>query len=231
MLLAIVVVAVGAMSAYAGNYTPMDAFISRMKTTTTFVPVSNIWQADNNFDRRDLDKCVEESQPLLIDYSRVAQLMQQKHSAISLTFPGVNGGFYTIELGRYDFLANNFEVHAMGENGADTKVDYVPGVYYRGVVKGIPGSVAAFSFFNNEVYGLFSIPDEGNYVLVPNSMVGKEYDYNPNYILYNDVKLLIKDQAPGCAEAQTIADAGHSPYFEQAARFNALVDAFLARQR
>jgi pimeloyl-ACP methyl ester carboxylesterase len=34
-----------------------------------------------------------------------------------------------------------------------------------------------------------------------------------------------------CGEARTIADAGHSPYFEQAARFNALVDAFLARPR
>ena len=34
-----------------------------------------------------------------------------------------------------------------------------------------------------------------------------------------------------CGEAQIIEDAGHSPYFEQAARFNALVDAFLARQR
>ncbi|MBU8876218.1 alpha/beta hydrolase [Reyranella sp. MMS21-HV4-11] len=34
-----------------------------------------------------------------------------------------------------------------------------------------------------------------------------------------------------CGEAETISDAGHSPYFEQAARFNALVDAFLARQR
>lgn len=199
ILLAIVVLAMSAFGTYAGNYTPMDAFISRMKKTTTFVPVTNIWQADNNFDRTELDKCVEESQPLLIDYSHIAQLMQQKNSAISLTFPGVNGGYYTLELGRYDFLANNFEVHAMGENGADTKVNYTPGLYYRGVVKGIPGSVAAFSFFNNEVYGVFSIPDEGNYVLVPNSMVGKEYDYNPNYILYNDVKIKIKDQAPGCA--------------------------------
>ena len=34
-----------------------------------------------------------------------------------------------------------------------------------------------------------------------------------------------------CGEAEMIAGAGHSPYFEQAARFNALVDAFLARQR
>jgi 3-oxoadipate enol-lactonase len=34
-----------------------------------------------------------------------------------------------------------------------------------------------------------------------------------------------------CAESQTIPDAGHSPYFEQAATFNMLVDAFLARHR
>jgi 3-oxoadipate enol-lactonase len=34
-----------------------------------------------------------------------------------------------------------------------------------------------------------------------------------------------------CAEAQMIPEAGHSPYFEQAVTFNALVDAFLARQR
>jgi pimeloyl-ACP methyl ester carboxylesterase len=34
-----------------------------------------------------------------------------------------------------------------------------------------------------------------------------------------------------CGEAQLIPAAGHSPYFEQAATFNALVEAFLARQR
>ena len=34
-----------------------------------------------------------------------------------------------------------------------------------------------------------------------------------------------------CGEAEIISDSGHSPYFEQAARFNELVDAFLVRQR
>ena len=34
-----------------------------------------------------------------------------------------------------------------------------------------------------------------------------------------------------CGEAHLIPHAGHSPYFEQAATFNALVEAFLARQR
>lgn len=34
-----------------------------------------------------------------------------------------------------------------------------------------------------------------------------------------------------CGEADTLPDCGHSPYFEQAAKFNRLVDAFLARHR
>ena len=34
-----------------------------------------------------------------------------------------------------------------------------------------------------------------------------------------------------CGEAHLIADAGHSPYFEQAATFNRLVEAFLALHR
>ncbi len=34
-----------------------------------------------------------------------------------------------------------------------------------------------------------------------------------------------------CGEAALMPDAGHSPYFEQAATFNGLVEAFLARQR
>jgi hypothetical protein len=194
----------------ARTNTAMEAFIGRMKTTNNFVPVSNLWVPDNNFDKTELLKNVEEAQPLTIDYGRIATFMSAKSTAIDLIVPGVNGGTYTIELGRYDFFSNDFQVHAKGEGDADRLVDYTPGLYYRGVVKGYPGSVAAFSFFNNEVYGVFSIPDEGNYVLVPNSMTGKEYDYNPNYILYNDVKLKIKDQAPGCATDQLPEQYGNN---------------------
>ena len=34
-----------------------------------------------------------------------------------------------------------------------------------------------------------------------------------------------------CGETNLMAAAGHSPYFEEAATFNGLVEAFLARQR
>ncbi len=183
---------------FAKDNTAIETFINSVRRTNTFVPVTNIWQADNNFDMKALLENVAAVQPLTIDYNNVAELMEQKKMAISLVIPGVNGGSYTIDLARYEFLTNDFQVHTLGENNVDEPFHYTPGLYYRGVVNGIPGSVAAFSFFRNEVYGIFSIPGEGNYTLVPNTMVGEYYDYNTHYVLYNDNDLKITQYAPKC---------------------------------
>lgn len=184
--------------AYARDNTAIETFINSVRRTNTFVPVTNIWQADNNFDKKALLENVAAVQPLTIDYNNVAALLEQKKMAISLVIPGVNGGSYTIDLARYEFLTNDFEVHTLGEHNVDEPFHYTPGLYYRGVVNGIPGSVAAFSFFRNEVYGIFSIPGEGNYTLVPNTMAGEYYDYNTHYVLYNDNDLKITQYAPKC---------------------------------
>ena len=178
--------------------TPVEAFIRHIKEANQFVQVSNIWQADNNFDQTELLQKVEKAQPLTIDYSAVADLIRKNTTAISLVVPGINGGTYTIDLAQYNPLSNDFRVNAKAGD-VETPFNYTPGKYYSGVVNGIPGSVAAFSFFKNEVYGIFSIPGLGNLVLVPNAMVGASYDYNQHYILYNDFDLKIKDQAPKCS--------------------------------
>ena len=188
--------------ASAKQNTEIESFIRHVQENTQFVTVNNIWQTDPNFDQTALLQKVEKAQPLTIDYTQVAGFMLQKNTGINLVVPGIGGGTYTIDLARYDFVSNSFQVLARGADGKDNPVAYTPGLYYRGVVEGIPGSVAAFSFFNNEVYGVFSIPGEGNYTLVPNTMVGKYYDYNTHYILYNDHDLKIKAQGPGCATDQ-----------------------------
>src|SRR5579872_600982 len=108
----------------AQDRTPMESFISRVKETNTFVTVSDIWQADNNFDKTAMLQKVENAQPLLIDYTRVATFLQQKTMAISLQVPAANGGIYTIDLARYDFLSNDFQVHTLGANNVDSLFDY-----------------------------------------------------------------------------------------------------------
>lgn len=174
---------------------PVDAFIRHVhESNTQFVEINNIWQPDNNFDQTDLLKNVDKVQPLTIDYSAVASLIQKNTIAMNLVVPGINGGTYTIDLAQYNPLAGDFKVHEKaGET--ETNFSYTQGKYYSGIVHGIPGSVAAFSFFKNEVWGIFSIPGVGNMVLVPNSMVGSGHDYNQNYILYNDVDLKIQNRS------------------------------------
>ena len=178
--------------------TEIESFIDRVKETNEFVTIGGIWQPDFSFDKSEMLKKVTDALPLTIDYNAVGGLVKEKPMAISLVVPGINGVNMTVDLARYDFLASDFEVHAIGYNKSDGICSYTPGVYYRGVVSGIKGSVATFSFFNNEVYGIFSIPGVGNYTLVPNTMVGKYFNYNQHYVLYNDNDLLVKDQAPKC---------------------------------
>lgn len=183
----------------AKETTPIETFIRQVNETNIFVNVNNIWLANENFDKTDLLKSVSKVMPLTIDYNNVAGLLKQNNTAINLTIPGNDGTTYTIELAQYSFLSSTFQVHAMGYNNSDGICDYTPGLYYSGIVAGIPGSVAAFSFFKNEVYGVFSIPGEGNYVVAPNTLTGPSYSFNQNYVLYNDNDLLIKELAPKCA--------------------------------
>lgn len=214
-LYSLLLVAMSTLSAMA--ITPIESFIARMKTTNTFAPVSNIWQPDNNFDKKDMLKFVEDAQPLSIDLANLGTFMKQKTTAISLIVPGVGGGSYTIELGRYDYFSSSFEVHAHGANGSDKLVDYERGLYYSGVVKGYPGSLASFSFFNGEVYGLFSIPDQGNFVLSPNSMTGPDMN-NLNYILYNDARLKVKPVGDVCS-TDKLDDMQANPYANKTTTF------------
>src|ERR1700744_3070699 len=93
----------------AGN-TPMQTFIQREKESNAFVTVSNIWQSDNTFDQRQLLTKVEKAQPLTIDYNSLGNFMTQKNQDIQLVLPKQGGGTYSVSLGRYDFVATNFNV-------------------------------------------------------------------------------------------------------------------------
>jgi len=181
-----------------GKYAPVEAMVQREQSINTFTVVANIWQADNSFDKTAMLAKVKDAQPLIIDYSQVADFIQMGYPDIQLIVPKLGGGTYTIDLVKFDIFADGFKV-LEDVNGVKTPFAYTPGLYYRGTVDGVEGTVAAFSFFKNEVYGIFSIPNEGNYTLVPNTMVGTYYGYNTHYVLYNDNDLLIKQYGPGCA--------------------------------
>lgn len=173
--------------------TPIETFIYHVKESHELTPVSNLWQPDNSFINPALREQLSKSQMLRMDPTQLALLMKQQNFALSLTVPGINGGSYTIELGRYDFRADGFTIHVEDGTPQGKDIHELPGLFYRGVVKDIPGSLAAFSFFDDKIYGLFSIPGVGNFVVGSNAEVGDEH-----YILYNSADFLHPEQGPAC---------------------------------
>src|SRR5690625_7092140 len=86
-----------------------------------------------------------------------------------------------VEMYQHEVLSDDFL--ATDENM--NPINYTPGKYYRGVVKGDYNSLVAISFFEDEVMGVISTLEKGNVVL------GKSTD-GQDYVSYSDVYLLVK---------------------------------------
>jgi hypothetical protein len=183
--------------AYEGN-APLQAFIDREKSQQDFKVVGGLWAPDKNFDASRTTQYVKEAQYFTLNFNDLTLFMGEKNRCIDLVLPNPKGGSFTVKLSRYDFTSSGFKL-ATDANGKETPLEYAPGLHYRGVVDGMPGSIAAFSFFDNEVSGIFSIPHVGNYVMIANSVANTESAGNPSYVLYNDMDLNITPEGPVCS--------------------------------
>lgn len=175
--------------------TPMDAFIAREYAQHSFRPISGLWDIDAEFSIGQASQFVSKASFFMLNSVSLSNFMNDKHRGIRLSVPDGTGSFYEIDLARFDFFSRSFKVQEVS-NKVPTDFAYTSGLYYRGVVNGIPGSVAAFSFFNNEVYGVFSLPGAGNFAIVPNTLITG--DNNRHYILYNDADIVDMSKAPKC---------------------------------
>ncbi len=174
--------------------TPMEVFIAREKQQHSFRPVSGLLRQDLQASLSSVGAYVHKAQFLQVDQAQLKDFMDKGNKGIRLVLPDGEGGSFELDLARFGITTQGFKVTEIGANGAAT-VDYTPGLYYRGVLNNIPGSLAAFSFFNNELYGVFSIPGKGNFSITPNTMLGNDKDH---YILYNDADLKMVRQNEPC---------------------------------
>ncbi|MDR3680008.1 MAG: zinc-dependent metalloprotease [Flavipsychrobacter sp.] len=175
--------------------TPLEMFIMHEKDITPFTSVS-LWQPVEIYNVSNTTNYVEHAQFFNIDISQLAVLLKTRNRGITIQLPKKDGGVYTISLAQYNCYTADFKVQSIAGN-IKTDRPYAAGIYYRGIVDGVPNSLASFSFFNDEVYGLFSIPGEGNYNLVPNHLASNNNKLS--YILYNDKDSKLKPSI-GCTE-------------------------------
>ncbi|MDR2204656.1 MAG: M12 family metallo-peptidase [Flavobacteriaceae bacterium] len=113
---------------------------------------------------------------LQLQKTELQKIVSEKPDALEMSFP-FEGGNVTVELVKHNIFADGFRVET--DKGY---VDYTPGVYYQGIVKGDETSVVAFSFFDDDVVGVASQLNVGNMVL------GKVKN-SEDYVSYNDAKL------------------------------------------
>ncbi|MGH1517361.1 M12 family metallo-peptidase [Chryseobacterium sp. JK1] len=110
--------------------------------------------------------------------AELKKLTKEKPDFLEITIPLDGGKQITLEMYKHNILTNDFKV--VTDKGQ--VVEYTPGVYYQGIVKGDNTSIVAFSFFNNDVIGVASTLELGNIV------VGKAKNSN-DFVSYSDSKL------------------------------------------
>ena len=136
-----------------------------------------------------LDKYVKSGSFLHLRTEDLKKFNTDKYQNLIFNIPVSEGKEIELELTKVDILKDDFTLKAVTENGAVT-VNYNKGLYYRGIIKDKPNSLAAISIFENEIIGVIS-DENGNYNL---GAVNREGNSNPqDYIYYNDKELLVKN--------------------------------------
>lgn len=128
---------------------------------------------------KDAEAILNDFTSIHLDRSALETCLKEAPGAMELLLP-YKHTILTIELVKTNLFTEDFKVVTDASGGQP--VNYKPGIYYRGVVKGEPSTVAAFSFFENEIVGMIA-GENGNIVL------GKELngDMETNeYIIYSD---------------------------------------------
>ncbi|MFI5172672.1 MAG: GEVED domain-containing protein [Chitinophagales bacterium] len=127
-----------------------------------------------------------------LDEVEVNNLRYTNNAALEFTIPYKNNSFITLELVQVNIFADGFAVKTSESNGQP--VDYTPGIYYHGIVKDDPNSIAAISIFENEVMGVISTSAEGN-INIGHYAKG----LNNDYLIYSDRDILVTPTNAGCA--------------------------------
>lgn len=146
-----------------------------------------------------LHQFVSQYQLLQADSKQLETITSTAQKNIQLEMP-IGDAVLTLQLSRNKTLDANTILTV--QNGSTTeRVNYTPGVYYSGNIKGKPHSVVALSFFNNNIAGVISYDGK-------NLVIGKSKDpeaKRSEYIVYDDHNLNItnsftchtNDQLPG----------------------------------
>lgn len=152
------------------------------KFKTDFNPIS-LFSVLNEVDEN-VVKIVNQATIATFNNEIENQLLINKNEYIELAIPFQNQ-IVSLLLYKVNPMAEGFHV----DTDKRKNISYERGLYYRGIIKGDPKSIASFNFFNGECNGVFSSATFGNVV------VGKLKNTGSltRYIIYSDAKMNIRN--------------------------------------
>lgn len=164
-------------SAYAQNLKPVAEKVQNYQNTGKTISKVILFTVDPSNQKQNMYEVAAKGITVMqVDKSEITKIISQKPEALEFSFP-FEGREVTVQLLKNNLFADGFRV-----NTDKGYVEYTPGVYYNGIVKGDNTSVVAFSFFKDDVVGITSILNTGNIV------VGKATN-SEDFVSYNDKKL------------------------------------------
>lgn len=150
----------------------------------TFQPYS-VFAPSNIPPSADIQKTVDHASAVQLQSEVLHQLMSDRKNALELVIPYQEKNI-TVQMYQADVLAEGFHL----DTPTQRNLGYTPGLYYRGIIKGDQNSLVAFSFFNDELYGVISAPGMGNIVVAKI----RQKNNTSDYLVYSDAELKINHQ-------------------------------------
>lgn len=107
------------------------------------------------------------------DFKNITRSMDE---SLNLKIPISSDKFVNLVLNRFEVFSDDFILRT---SDGDTIRNYKPGLFYRGKIKDMDG-IATISFFDDQLFGIISIKDVGNF------NIGELKNEKGKYIIYND---------------------------------------------
>lgn len=148
--------------------TKINAF---QQSGATFYDASSVFSALPAL-KAPKDALERNTQRLKLNQTALAEVMSRRPDYLTMQIP-YNDQIVTVDLYEQNILSPDFNVRT----GDWQKTDYSPGVYYRGIIRGVAGSLVAFSFFDTEMMGILSHREWGNLNLGRKETIGNETEY------------------------------------------------------
>lgn len=161
---------------------PLELKVQQAQKTTGFHHFTPFEVHSDGSDLPALKTELAQATLLNLKTSALQSAFKTQPEALTLEIPSAHGSPILVDLVRTQILSDDFSVRTSGANG--NAVAYQAGIHYQGIVRGAENSLAAFSFFENEIMGMLSTVADGP------SVIGKMTGAKDVYIYYQEKDLL-----------------------------------------